>query len=246
MFPDFADPPAAYRSMPLWVWNGEVTETRITEMLEQFAAQGLGGVFVHPRPGLITEYLSGRWFELWRHALRECKRLGLICNIYDQNSYPSGFAGGHVPARAPHVVAQYVHAVSHHQAPVRLMGELLVAYRLSPGDADPVRLPSEANLNEAIQDGPVLTLELRRAAGIRGTPGSRWWMKRIPTPPVSSSPSLTKPIANMSATSLAGAFSLSLATNRRRALTLKVTGRAPFYLCRAVCCASSVTNTATT
>lgn len=165
MFPDFADPPAAYRSMPLWVWNGEMTETRITEMLEQFAAQGLGGVFVHPRPGLITEYLSGRWFELWRHALRECKRLGLICNIYDENSYPSGFAGGHVPARAPHVVAQYVHAVSHHQAPVRLMGELLVAYRLSPGDADPVRLPSEANLNEVIQDGPVLTLELRRAAG---------------------------------------------------------------------------------
>src|ERR1041384_6182430 len=156
MFPNFSNPPALYRSMPLWVWNGEMTEARITEMLEQFAAQGMGGVFVHPRPGLITEYLSERWFELWRHALRECQRLGLLCNIYDENSYPSGFAGGHVPSRAPHVAVQFVHAVTHTQAPIRLMGELLVAYRLPPGEADPVRLPPNANLDEAVKDGPVM------------------------------------------------------------------------------------------
>lgn len=142
-----------------------MTEARITEMLEQFAAQGMGGVFVHPRPGLITEYLSERWFELWRYALRECQRLGLICNIYDENSYPSGFAGGHVPSRAPHVAVQFVHAVTHTQSPIRLMGELIVAYRLPSGDADPVRLPSNANLDEAVKDGPLMTLELRRAAG---------------------------------------------------------------------------------
>jgi hypothetical protein len=165
MLSNFSTPPALYRSMPLWVWNGEMTEARITEMLEQFAAQGMGGVFVHPRPGLITEYLSERWFELWRHALRECQRLGLLCNIYDENSYPSGFAGGHVPSRAPHVAVQFVHAVTHTHAPIRLMGELLVAYRLPSDGSEPVRLPSTANLDEAVKDGPVMTLELRRAAG---------------------------------------------------------------------------------
>ena len=102
---DFAAPAADNRPMPLWVWNGDVTESRITTMLEQFAVQHCGGVFIHPRPGLITEYLSDRWFELWAFALQECTRLGLECHIYDENSYPSGFAGGHVPATDPGTIA---------------------------------------------------------------------------------------------------------------------------------------------
>lgn len=98
---DFAEPPGEFRPMPLWVWNGEMTEGRIREMLAAFAEQGMGGVFVHPRPGLRTDYLSPRWFELWHFAAEECRRLGMQCNIYDENSYPSGFAGGHVVAANP-------------------------------------------------------------------------------------------------------------------------------------------------
>ena len=97
----FANPPGDFRPMPLWVWNGDMGEKRIVEMLEAFAEQGMGGVFVHPRPGLRTEYLSERWFELWNFAAERCRSLGLQCNIYDENSYPSGFAGGHVVASNP-------------------------------------------------------------------------------------------------------------------------------------------------
>ena len=100
----FLNPPAEYRPQPLWVWNGDVTRERITEMLEQFAAQGMGGVFVHPRAGLVTDYLSDAWFDLWGFALAEAKRLGLYCHIYDENTYPSGFAGGHTVASNPHLV----------------------------------------------------------------------------------------------------------------------------------------------
>ncbi len=70
-------------------------------MLAGFAKQGCGGVFVHPRPGLQTEYLSPRWFALWRYAAERCAALGLACQIYDENSFPSGFAGGHVVAAEP-------------------------------------------------------------------------------------------------------------------------------------------------
>ncbi len=100
----FADPPVSHRPQPFFVWNGDVTEARITEVLEQFKARGCGGAFIHPRPGLITEYLSDRWFELWAHALAEAKRLGLECHLYDENGYPSGFAGGHVVASNPFTV----------------------------------------------------------------------------------------------------------------------------------------------
>lgn len=104
----FSNPPAALRPMPLWTWNGRMTKERITETVEQFAAQGLGGSFIHPRPGLRNEYLSDEWFELWGWALEESKRLGLQCNIYDEDTYPSGYAGGHVADRLPDAVATYL------------------------------------------------------------------------------------------------------------------------------------------
>ncbi len=103
---DFADPPSEFRPMPLWVWHDEMRWERLGEQLAQLKQQGFGGVFVHPRPGLMTEYLGEEWFRLWRRSVEEGKRLGLIINIYDENSYPAGSAGGHVPARAPDAVVQ--------------------------------------------------------------------------------------------------------------------------------------------
>ncbi|MFW5844830.1 MAG: hypothetical protein ACOCXJ_01240 [Planctomycetota bacterium] len=103
---DFRDPPADLRPLPLWVWNNDMSEERIDAMLTQLAAAGCGGVFVHPRPGLITDYLSERWFGLWRHAADRCATLGMRCHIYDEHSFPSGFGGGHVLAAEPHCVAR--------------------------------------------------------------------------------------------------------------------------------------------
>ncbi|MDR1937230.1 MAG: hypothetical protein LBQ73_01860, partial [Tannerellaceae bacterium] len=97
----FADPPSQYRSMPLWVWNGKVTEAELERMLVELKDAGFGGLFVHPRPGLITEYLSDDWFALYEYTVKRGKELGLEVWIYDENSYPSGFAGGHVPQEMP-------------------------------------------------------------------------------------------------------------------------------------------------
>ncbi|MBM3746640.1 MAG: hypothetical protein FJW34_12660 [Acidobacteria bacterium] len=97
----FPNPPASYRTLPFFVWNGEVTEADIDKYLADFHAQGIGGVFIHPRPGLITPYLSDRWFELCRYTVEQAKKLGMEVWLYDENSYPSGFAGGHVPAEMP-------------------------------------------------------------------------------------------------------------------------------------------------
>lgn len=97
----FADPPAGYRSAPLWVWNDRITQEQIETQLADFKAHGIGGVFIHPRPGLITPYLSEEWLDLCRDAVKVGKGLGMKVWIYDENSYPSGFAGGHVPAEMP-------------------------------------------------------------------------------------------------------------------------------------------------
>ena len=97
----FSDPTADYRSAPLWDWNHRITREGIDLHMQKFKEAGIGGVFVHPRPGLITEYLSEEWFDLFDHTVQKGKELGMNVWIYDENSYPSGFAGGHVPAEMP-------------------------------------------------------------------------------------------------------------------------------------------------
>ena len=97
----FANPSAGYAVAPLWVWNDMLSEDQVRDTLRDMAAQKVMQVFVHPRPGLMTPYLSEEWFKLWQAALDEGTKLGMNVWIYDENSYPSGFAGGHVADQMP-------------------------------------------------------------------------------------------------------------------------------------------------
>ncbi len=98
---EFKSPSASYRTAPLWVWHYKVTNDEIDYSLEALHSQGIGGVFIHPRAGLVTEYLSDEWFSLYNHAIEKGKSLNMNVWIYDENTYPSGFGGGHVPAEMP-------------------------------------------------------------------------------------------------------------------------------------------------
>ncbi len=98
---NFATPGKAWGSAPLWVWHTKVTKTIIDSMMLEFKQNAFGGVMVHPRPGLVTEYLSKDWFDLYQYTIKKGKELGLDVWIYDENSYPSGFAGGNLPDQMP-------------------------------------------------------------------------------------------------------------------------------------------------
>lgn len=97
----FKEPPKEYTTSPFFVWNGKITNDEIDKYLTSFKEAGSSQVFIHPRPGLITEYLSENWFDLYKHAVEKGKELGMNIWIYDENSYPSGFGGGHVPDEMP-------------------------------------------------------------------------------------------------------------------------------------------------
>ncbi|MDR1156032.1 MAG: hypothetical protein LBL04_15095 [Bacteroidales bacterium] len=98
---EFTEPAKEYGAAPLYVWNTAITRELIDRTMTDLKDKGFGGVFVHPRPGLVTEYISNEWYDLFRYTLDKGKQLGMNTWIYDENSYPSGFAGGHVPARMP-------------------------------------------------------------------------------------------------------------------------------------------------
>jgi len=98
---EFVEPSKEYRTVPLYSWNTHVTREMIDRTLAELQDKGCGGVFVHPRPGLVTEYISDEWYDLFGYTLEKGKELGMNTWIYDENTYPSGFAGGHVPAQMP-------------------------------------------------------------------------------------------------------------------------------------------------
>lgn len=85
-------------SLCFWSWNDFLEKNEIKRQLEDFAKGCFSGVIIHSRAGLRIEYMGEEWFQIYRFAVEEAKRLGLEVWIYDEDGWPSGFAGGIVPA----------------------------------------------------------------------------------------------------------------------------------------------------
>lgn len=98
---NFKNPPSEFSTAPFWVWNEIITKKGIDEQLKGYKERGINQVILHPRPGLITTYLTAEWFGLVKYSVEKAKSLGMKIWLYDENSYPSGFAGGEVPAQLP-------------------------------------------------------------------------------------------------------------------------------------------------
>jgi hypothetical protein len=162
----FAEPPREYSSAPLWVWNDTLTEEHIVETMRDLAGQKVRQVFVHPRPGLMTPYLSEDWFRLWKVALREAERLDMNVWIYDENSYPSGFAGGLVPEAMPESRGKGL--VWKETATPPEPGEGFVAVFRESGDG-------YENVTDRIRAGDSLTKGRYLIASIRLAPEGGWF-----------------------------------------------------------------------
>lgn len=84
---------------PFWLWNGRMEEAELTRQLELAREGGVTGMTIHARLGNRVPYLSDRWMELMRHTCTEARRLGLEIWLYDEEGFPSGDAGGRIPAQ---------------------------------------------------------------------------------------------------------------------------------------------------
>ena len=94
----FKNPPTEYRGVPFWSINDILKSEEIRRQVRLLYDAGYGGVFFHAREGLVTPFLSEDWFEAFKVALREGKNYNFAVWIYDELRWPSGFAGGIVPA----------------------------------------------------------------------------------------------------------------------------------------------------
>ncbi|MEA3345462.1 MAG: glycosyl hydrolase, partial [Chloroflexota bacterium] len=95
----FKNPPRTFRAVPFWSWNDDLKLEELVRQIGLMDEAGWGGFFMHSRVGLVTPYLSERWMECIRAAVAEAKGRDMGAYLYDEDKWPSGFAGGLVPAQ---------------------------------------------------------------------------------------------------------------------------------------------------
>ena len=88
------NPPSQYRPIPFWSWNDKLEPEEIGRQADMMKDVGMGGYFMHARSGLDAEYLSEEWFECIEKGIEKAEANDMYPWAYDENGWPSGFAGG--------------------------------------------------------------------------------------------------------------------------------------------------------
>ncbi|MBQ3669502.1 MAG: hypothetical protein II920_09805 [Clostridia bacterium] len=82
-----------YKPIPFWSWNDELEPEHLRRQIRDMKKAGIGGFFMHARGGLTTEYLGEDWFKCVGASVDEAEKQGMRAWAYDENGWPSGFAG---------------------------------------------------------------------------------------------------------------------------------------------------------
>ena len=96
----------AYRPAAFWGLNDELEKDKLSRQLKAQCAAGLNGGFLHSRVGLVTEYLSEDWMDTLEHCCREAEKNNTTLWLYDEDRFPSGYAGGRVLEIAPELCSK--------------------------------------------------------------------------------------------------------------------------------------------
>lgn len=92
----FKNPTSEYRGAPFWAWNCELKKEELLWQIEELKKMGFGGFHMHVRAGMATEYLSDEYMDLISSCVKKAKDEDMKAYLYDEDMWPSGFAGGKV------------------------------------------------------------------------------------------------------------------------------------------------------
>lgn len=90
----FENPTCEYRGTPFWAWNCELDEAELLRQIDVMQQMGFGGFHMHVRSGMDTQYLSDEFMKLIHSCCDEAERKQMLAWLYDEDRWPSGFAGG--------------------------------------------------------------------------------------------------------------------------------------------------------
>lgn len=96
-YAEFENPSIDYKSRPLWFWNvfgdsATMDKQRLIDTVNGSLESGYSGFGILPYGQ--GGYLGDDYFDMYRTVLEACKKNGMKLNLYDENGFPSGPAGG--------------------------------------------------------------------------------------------------------------------------------------------------------
>ncbi len=97
---EFRSPGKEFRGAPFWSWNDRLKDQELVRQIAEMDEKGLGGFFMHAREGLVMLYMTEEWMDRIEACVKEAEKRGMGAWLYDEDKWPSGFAGGIVPAKS--------------------------------------------------------------------------------------------------------------------------------------------------
>ena len=159
---EFLSPPDSAKAWCYWWWlNGAASKEGITRDFEEMKKQGIAGALLFdageagPEAPRGPHFMSAEWRELYKHAVREADRCGIVLGV----NLCSGWNAGGPWVTPEHAAKKLVAA----QTVVKGPGRVTVA------------LPKPQAVQGFYRDIAVLAVPV---AGQRGADVQRWWPVR--------------------------------------------------------------------
>lgn len=103
---EFIEPPASWKTRPLWFWNGTLSKAQTDEIMEKSAASGYCGFGILPARGMKPAFMTAEYLARYGEALDKAKSLRLKMCLYDEFWFPSGSAGGQLAREYPEALSK--------------------------------------------------------------------------------------------------------------------------------------------
>lgn len=105
---NFAVPPDDFSAVPFWFWNDDLDEKHLLFQMREMKDKGISEFLIHSRQGRTIDYLSEVWFARVGFTLEKAKEMNVKVWLYDEDNWPSGYAGEKVLADNPDFCAKHL------------------------------------------------------------------------------------------------------------------------------------------
>lgn len=124
----FLKNPAQFGIVPFWFLNHYPEEKVLRQQIRDMASNGVAGVMVHARNGLIGGYLNHHWEKIVSCIIDEAQKHDLKVWLYDELNFPSGSAGKKVLEKFPESRMQSLELVYESSTPPEETFDRLICF----------------------------------------------------------------------------------------------------------------------
>ena len=101
LYENFVNVSKEYSIAPLWFWNDDLKPENLKWQMKEMYDKGVYEVVISSRLGIAIDYLSEEWFDRIETVVKYAEQLGMKIWLYDEDNWPSGYAGGKVLEENP-------------------------------------------------------------------------------------------------------------------------------------------------